>query len=296
MILLNGKRIEHGKYYSGEIYIEAKSFQEAVSQKFNIVKVENSNDFFYTQPENVLTLLLLLERVAHQTIDKKKPILELGYLPYSREDKDKNNIALLQPFLRILKNSTSTIRVSGDLHNKKPCQGKQIDIFGKPFWLEKLDEIEAKYGEVIIVLPDKGSYDRYSMFLKDKEYITCTKARVGGEIKKVELDKVVELQNEIKEIETTNSYTEFYKSARENLIIEKQHEIEQVKEKFESKACLVVDDICSGGKTFKEVADALPEKATKLLAIAYMENAAYTSGFNKDNLAKYAEVYFKELI
>jgi ribose-phosphate pyrophosphokinase len=112
--------------------------------------------------------------------------------------------------------------------------------------------------DVIYILPDNGSKVRYEKYLDDVEHITCSKKRTDGEVV--------------------------------GLVIDEDYNLK------ENTTYVVIDDLCSGGATFKNVAQLLPKKAKKILIVAYMESSAYNSGFNKENLSLYSKVHFGKLI
>ena len=186
-----------------------------------IINVE-FNDSYYC--EDILKLMMILDRITSIRYYgfKKFGILEdnilisFNYLPFSREDREENNRLCTFDFLVNYLGLSKIKWVVDDLHSKKVIDSP-INIHLFP--LKEYD---------IIIFPDKGSFEKYGKDLKNttfKYYMVYNKERdkqTGKLLSSTLVDNNV-FSHEVLPEEITNA----------------------------PKKCLIIDDICSYGNTFK---------------------------------------------
>jgi phosphoribosylpyrophosphate synthetase len=256
MISLNNGKIEVGKHFNGEMFI--KNFGNQMKEN-NEVKYEYNG-----LVEEDLAVILIGNIIK---LRNKKASLILNYIPYSRQERDTENINVFSSFLDLLKNNYETTTLIGDIHSKDSL-GQEINSHKLMVYQKHPIISIANAGfenRDVIVYPDKGALKRYNgVDNLPHSIITFDKERVNGVVKSNKINT--------SKINIHTKYNNLY----------------------------VVDDICSGGATFRFVAEAIKESGVKynklILLTQYMERCAYETAYNKENISLYDEVIFEEKI
>jgi ribose-phosphate pyrophosphokinase len=173
--------------------------------------------------------------------------LKIGYLLGARMDRA---IDAHQPF---------TMKVIADILNT--AKFNSIKIFNAhsevclsllnaenilPF--KQIEMVKQVLPNVVIVAPDKGAVKWLSNMFDSTDYVICNKTRVAN------TGKITEVE-----------------------VLEPN--------KVKGKDCLIVDDICDGGKTIIEISQKLKKIGANNINL-YVSHGIFSNGYNLENIDK----------
>lgn len=224
--------------------------------KFDFLSEPNGSLIVLMKDYTMDGLMALAEYCEIAYRHKCKVHVIYPYFPYARQDRV---IAANEPFsLRIFckfLNSLSLASVTIVDPHSDVCSALIHDVRIIPQWEAASASIPAKFfddKEVLFVSPDAGAYKKLSKLIgDDKRIIIGTKER-----------------DEKGVIIKTNVYSPI---------------------DITGKTCIVVDDICDGGRTFVELGKVLKEKGAKELYL-YVTHGIFSKGL-KELLTYYDEIY-----
>ena len=169
--------------------------------------------------------------------------LYIDYLPYARQDKpvDNNLTFGLYPFAKLL-NSLNFKKVTIlDPHSKEALR-----LINNSFPIYPIDKINKMINELnidYICYPDKGAFEKYSTEYKINKPII-----IGHKIRDQSNGKI------------------------------KEYKIEFSSNTLKFRNILIIDDICDGGATFKELAKVLTNNLTPASVNLFITHGIFSKG------------------
>lgn len=208
----------------------------------------NSVSFTYEDDSSLIELLIFKSHLDSLMI--KNVDLYINYMPYSRLDREECNVAFTLKYISNLINSMGFDKVFVVEPHSDVCLAtlnNATSIYLTPRIVENVSRmVEFNKENDFLFFPDAGAMKRYSKMFPDYKYLVGFKSRDfnSGNIDKLQILGRVSPNSKI----------------------------------------IIVDDLCSGGRTFKMSAEKLKEVGCGniYLVVAHCENAIFDYGFLDD--------------
>lgn len=217
-----------------------------------IVAKEGKNEIeFKFESNEDLIHLMFLKRYLDEVSPKANNVLTIKYTMYSRMDRTENQTIFTLKYICQLINSLNFDKVVIHEPHSDVCVAllDRVEVVNTTCELTKKELEKIDNSNLYIVYPDNGACKRYSKQIKYNKVLTCSKERdfSTGEIIKLNIDGEVP------------------------------------KESFNA---IIVDDLCSGGRTFIETAKKLKEIGCQniTLIVTHCENTILTGDIFKTDL------------
>lgn len=236
MILFNGKIIEFGKFPNGEINLPKEQFLLQFKTQ-NVITL----DFKYEGDGDLIKLMMVKNFLDQETFNKLDIKLNIRYMPYSRMDRANNDYAFslkyICEFINTLKFSSVTVT---EPHSDvciallDRCKGYCPTVNQAKLAMKENNFDKDKD---YIYFPDAGAQKRYASQFADYKQIVGFKTR----------DFKTGMITDLKVLGDMDS---------------------------QDFKVMMIDDLCSGGFTFKLSADTLRELGAKevYLCVAHIED------------------------
>lgn len=230
-LTVNGYKLEKEfKFSGGELQVRLPVELEGGASSFSIVSdLANSDD--------IMRVLLVANAITEgKWINSTLPEIELciPYFPYARQDRVcHSREAFSKSMICGLFHESGIRRVRClDIHSHEGTEGIELLSGYVPLGSERIEDCDYD----VIIAPDKGAKDRADFYANDMilgedalEVVYLEKARSSDDGRILPLELTDEIINSIK-----------------------------------GKRCLMVDDICDGGFTFVNIANAISKHTESL--------------------------------
>ena len=208
----------------------------------------NTVDFIYEDDSNLIQLYILKQYLSQFNV--KGVDLYIQYMPYSRMDRSENGVAFTLKYISDLINSMNFENVFIIEPHSDVCLAtinNSKAIYITPNIVNNIvDRVGFSKEDDFLFFPDAGAMKRYSKMFPKYRYLVGFKSRDfdSGDIDKLEILGNIKSDSKI----------------------------------------IIVDDLCSGGRTFKMSAEKLKEVGCGniYLVVAHCENAIFDYGFLDD--------------
>jgi ribose-phosphate pyrophosphokinase len=238
MLKLNNKIIEFKHFPNKEVFLEKSCLIEIPM---------NTISFIYQDDNDIFNLILLKSSIKNPTI------LNIGYMPYSRMDRDNFNYVFSLKILCKIINDLNFIRVIVGEPHSDVCMAL-LDNARAEYYTKRLlhEFLKINKGKYIIMYPDIGAYKRYFEILSNDEFVTG---------------------NKIRDFKT--GYIKEYDIINNGL-------------NLADKKIIIIDDLCSKGGTFLKAGGKLKSLGVKdiYLIVGHCENHIFEGDLLKSEIIK----------